>query len=264
MDAKFYIKNLANSSKQNSEEGNQNQTDPTKKYLDELATKLIKKGTSCSDIFTPGSNSDILLANKDLSTNLLQQLQQMQININSENKIGDENNYEFIIIEFPDGTDLSNANPTTYENSKYIFVDGENISYFLNKFIKISTKQFMKSVLYGMDYQNTNTLFDGLDINAKNFEENIAINNFKFVILSGQENVQYIVLDDIDLKMFYDLNNIGCIFDENESKMIFQPIKYSHSPYRYIEFKFSNDSHCVINTQNINGINYKIIQYSVS
>lgn len=264
MDAKFYIKNLTNPPKQNSGEGNQNQTDPTKKYLDELATKLIKKGTSCSDIFTTGSNPDILLANKDLSTNLLQQLQQMQININSENKIGDENNYEFIIIELPDGADLSNADPTIYENSKYIFVDGENISYFLNKFIKISTKQFMKSVLYGMDYQNPNTPFNGLDINAKNFEENIAINNFKFVIQSGQQNVQYIVLDDIDLEMFCDLSNIECIFDENEDKMIFKPIKYSHSPYRYIEFKFSNDSHCVINTKNINGINYKIIQYTVN
>lgn len=263
MDAKFYIKNLINPSKQNSGEGSQNETDPTKKYLDELATKLIKKGISYSDIFTPGSNLDIFLINKYLFTNLLQQLQQLQIN--SENKIGDENNYEFIIVELPDNLDSSDINnPTTYKNSKYIFVDGENISYFLNKFIKISAKQFMKSVLYGMDYQDTNTPFDGLDINVKNFEENIAINNFKFIIEIGQENIQYIVIDDIDLEIFYDLSNISCIFDENESKMIFKPIKYSYGPYRYIEFKFSNDSHSVINTQNINGINYKIIQVTVN
>lgn len=31
MDAKFYIKNLINPSKQNSGEGSQNETDPTKK-----------------------------------------------------------------------------------------------------------------------------------------------------------------------------------------------------------------------------------------
>lgn len=261
MDAKFYIKNLINPSKQNSGEGSQNETDPTKKYLNELATKSIKKGTSYSDIFTPESNSGISLVNKDLYTNLLQELQQMQININSENKIGDENNYEFVIIEFPDDADFSSQDLTIFENSKFIFVDGENISYFLNKFIKVSTKQFMKSVLYGMDYQNTNTIFKGLDINAKNFEENIAINNFKFVIQFGQENIQYIVLDDIDLEAFYFLgNNIGCVFDENESKMIFQPIKYSHSPYRYIEFIFSNDSNYIINTRNINETNYKILQ----
>lgn len=262
MDAKFYIKNLTNSSKQNSGEGNQNQegnqteTDPIKIYLNQLATKEIEKGTSYKDIFSPQNGSSIMLLHKDLYTNLLQQLQ-----INSENKIGDENNYEFVILEFPDDVDISSQDPTIFENSKFIFVDNENTNYFLNKFIKISAKQFMKSVLYGMDYQNTNTLFDGLDINAKNFEENIAINNFKFVIQLNQENVQYIVIDDIDLETFYFLgNNVVCVFDENESKMIFKPIKYSYGPYRYIEFKFSNDSNYIINTQNINETNYKILE----
>lgn len=200
-----------------------------------------------------------MLLYKDLSTNLLQQLQ-----INSENKIGDENNYEFVILEFPDDVDLSSQDPTIFENSKFVFVDGENISYFLNKFIKINTKQFMKSVLYSMNYQNTNTIFDGLDINAKNFEENIAINNFKFVIQVGQENIQYIVTDDIDLETFYFLgNNVGCIFDENEDKMIFNAVKYTYgssSEYNSISFIFSNDSNYEINTKNINETNYKILK----
>ena len=270
MDAKFYIKNLINSSKQNSEEGNQNEqgnqveTDPIKIYLNELATKAIQKGTSYKDVFNSQSGgSSIMLLHKDLSTNLLQQLQ-----INSENKIGDENNYEFVILEFPDDVDLSNLNPTIFENSKFVFVDGENISYFLNKFIKVSTKQFMKSVLYSMNFENTTTtIFDGLDINAKNFEENIAINNFKFVIQVGQENIQYIVTDDIDLEAFYFLgDNVVYIFDENEDKIIFNTVKYTYgssSEYNSISFIFSNDSNHEINIKNINERNYKILEHRI-
>lgn len=265
MDAKFYIKNLTNSSKQNSGEGSQNETDPIKIYLNELATKAIQKGISYKDMFNPQSGSSVIIISKGAYTTGSSEIQ-----INSENKIGDENNCEFVIMEFPDDADLSSPEniKTIFENSKFIFVDNENTNYFLNKFIKISTKQFMKSVLYSMNYQNTNTLFNGLDINAKNFEENIAINNFKFAIQVDQENIPYIVIDDIDLETFYNLkhlseNKVRCVFNENEDKIMFKAIDNTYGEneeYYSISFMFSSDSGNEIITENINETNYKIVR----
>lgn len=264
MDAKFYIKNLINSSKQNSGEGNSNQegnqteTDPVKIYLNELATKGIEEGISYSDILNQQSGSSVIIISKGGYTTELSEIQ-----INSENKIGDENNYEFVIIEFPDDADLSSPENiiTTFVNSKFIFVDNENTNYFLNKFIKISTKQFIKSVLYSMNYQNTNTLFNGLDINAKNFEEKIDVNNYKFATpMMNNGNVEFLVIDDIDLETFYALGTVLYIFDENENKMIFTIMTDTYgtfNEYHSISFKFSNDSGYEIKTININETNYK-------
>ena len=268
MDAKFYIKNLTNSSKQNSGEGNQNQegnqteTDPIKIYLNELATKEIQNGAFYTDIIDPEALPSTIFSKESYIT----LLQQSQANVSSENKIGDENNYEFVIIELPDN--MQYTQKELFEHSKFIFINEENAIYFLNKFIKISTKQFIKSVLYSMDYQNTNTLFDGLDINAKNFEEKIAINNFKFVIPADLiSNTKSIVVDDIDLQTFYILNGIGkikVVFDENEDKIMFNFITGTygtHDEYHSMSFIFSNDASNEIVTQNINGRNYKRVEF---
>lgn len=256
MDAKFYIKNLTNSSKQNSGEGSQNETDPIKRYLNQLATKAIENKVSYFDILNIEDLSPTIIDKISYTT----LLQEMQININSENKIGDENNYEFVIIEYPDNVNDYIGSPSEiYGHSKFIFINEENAIYFLNKFIKVSTKQFMKSVLYGMDYQNTNTLFNGLDINAKNFEEKIAINNIKFAIGN-------IVTNDFDLQAFYLLNGINQIkgvFDENEDKIMLNFITNTygtHDEYHSMSFIFSNDASNEIVTININETNYKIVR----
>lgn len=262
MDAKFYIKNLINSSKQNSEEGNQSETDPIKIYLDELAAKEIQNGAFYTDIIDAEAPPSTLVSKESY----IAFLQNLQVNVNSENKIGDENNYEFVIIELPDNLeDYAGVPKELYEASKHIFINEENAIYFLNKFIKVSTKQFMKSVLYSMDFGDpTATLFDGLDINAKNFEEKIAINNFKFVIPADIN--KSIIVDDIDLQTFYLLNNIGkirVVFDENEDKIIFNFITDTYgtyNEYHSISFKFSNDESNTVITTNINGTNYKTIQ----
>lgn len=270
MDAKFYIKNLINSSKQNSGEGNQNQegnqteTDPIKIYLDELATKEIQNGALYLDIINPEALPSTLLSKESYITIL----QNIQANISSENKIGDENNNEFVIIEYPDNAeDYAGVMNELYEASKYIFINEENAIYFLNKFVKVSTKQFMKSVLYSMNFDSANDLFDGLDINVKNFEEKIAINNFKFVIPADlMSNNKSIIVDDIDLQTFYLLKGISqikAVFDENEDKIIFNFITDTYgtyNEYRSISFKFSNDESNTIITTNINGTNYKTIQ----
>lgn len=257
-----YIKNIA---KRDSGEGDQVETDPIKIYLDELATKEIQNGALYTDIINPEVPPSTLLSKESYITIL----QNIQANISSENKIGDENNSEFVIIEYPDNAkDYAGVLNELYEASKYIFINEENAIYFLNKFIKVSTKQFMKSVLYSMDFGDpTATLFDGLDINAKNFEEKIAINNFKFVIPADlMSNNKSIIVDDIDLQTFYLLKGIGkikVVFDENEDKIIFNFITDTYgtyNEYRSISFKFSNDESNTVITTNINGTNYKTIQ----
>lgn len=271
MDAKFYIKNLISSSKQNSGEGNQNQegnqteTDPIKIYLNELATKEIQNGAFYTDIINFEAPPSSMFSKESYIT----LLQQIQLNISSENKIGDENNYEFVIIEFPDNLeDYADELNEVYEASKHIFINEENAIYFLNKFIKVSTKQFMKSILYSIDFENvTATLFDGLDINVKNFEEKIAINNFKFVIPADLlSNNKSIIVDDIDLRAFYLLNGmskIKVVFDENEDKIMFNFITDTYGTYdeyHSMSFIFSNSSSNEIITENINETNYKIVQ----
>lgn len=254
MDAKFYIKNLTNSSKQNSGEGNQIETDPIKRYLNELATKTIEKGTSYIDILSFNDPSPIIL-DKPAYINFIGNAPD---NINLE-KIGDESNYEFVIIEVPDN--ILEIDGEALQNSKFIFVNEENGKYFLNKFIKASTKQFIKSVLYTM---MQDVISD--DINSKNFEEKIAINNLKFAINLNQEGSNLTVIDDIDLKAFYQLIENGwlrCIFDENENKIIFNirdDVYGEHTEYVHILFIFSNDPLNKIVTENINGTNYKILQ----
>lgn len=265
MDAKFYIKNLINSSKQNSGEGNQNETDPIKKYLNELAIEKIKKGVYYTDVINIGSG-EVKLLNKVMYTTLMQPALS---NISTENKIGDENNYDFVIIKYPDGIDPVGADQTIlYQNSKFIFVDEENASYFLNKFIRVSTKQFMKSILYSMNFQDTNELFSDLDVNAKNFEEKIAINTLKFEIVIGfGQYTQSIVIDDVDLQTFYLLkrtgeNQLRCIFDENEDKIMFKDTIDAGGETdecNFITFIFRNNGSNSVITTNINGINYKYI-----
>lgn len=271
MDAKFYLKNLINSSKQNSGEGNQSgegdqiETDPIKKYLNELATKAIEKGVYYTDVINIESGALTTILNKTMYTTLLQQ---SQANINSENKIGDENNYEFVIVEYPDNIeDYIGNRKEIFEHTKFIFINEENAIYFLNKFIKVSTKQFMKSVLYSMDFQSMNDIFGDLNINAKNFEEKIAINNIKFEIVTGfGQYIQSIIANDIDLETFYILgrmNQIRCVFDENEDKIIFNFITDTygtHDEYNGMSFIFSSDSSNEITTRNINGTNYKAVQ----
>lgn len=271
MDAKFYLKNLINSSKQNSGEGNQNQegnqteTDPIKKYLNELAIEKIKKGVYYTDVINIESG-EVTLLNKAIYTTIMQPALS---NISTENKIGDENNYDFVIIKYPDGIDPVGADQTIlYQNSKFIFVDEENASYFLNKFIRVSTKQFMKSILYSMNFQDTNELFSDLDVNAKNFEEKIAINTLKFGIVIGfGQYTQSIVIDDVDLQTFYLLkrtgeNQLRCIFDENEDKIMFKDTIDTGGETdecNFITFIFRNNGSNSVITTNINGINYKYI-----
>lgn len=265
MDAKFYIKNLTNPSKQNSGEGNQSgegdqtETDPIKIYLNQLATKAIENKVSYFDVLNIEDPS-LTIMDKSFYTILLQH---SQANINPENKIGDENNYEFVIMEYPDNVNDYLGSPSEiYGHSKFIFVNEENAKYFLNKFIKISTKQFIKSSLYSMDFQNIGDIFGGLDINAKNLEENIAINNFKFAINIGFVQSSLIVTDDIDLQAFYILRNVNedkvkCVFDENEDKIIFTVDHEAGGAFYYIAFRFSNNS-SILN-ENINGTDYKIV-----
>lgn len=255
-----YIKNIA---KLDSGEGDQVETDPIKRYLNELATKAIQKGTLYTNLLNPQEVSPVTIITKEIYTT---DFNSQEIQINSENKIGDENNYEFVIIEYPDDADFSNPEnrKTIFENSKYIFVDEENTVYFLNKFIKISTKQFIKSVLYSMNFENATTLFDGLDINAKNFEEKIDVNNYKFVLPMDDDLGKYIIIDDIDLKTFYDSEgSIMIIFYENEDKIIFRSVTDTYGTYdeyRRIEFIFSNNPNYEIITGNVNGINFKSLR----
>lgn len=261
MDAKFYIKNLTSSSKQNSGEENQNETDPIKIYLNELASKAIENKVSYFDVLNPEDPSPTIL-DENFYTSLLEQ---SQANINPENKIGDENNYEFVIMEYPDNINDYLGSPNEiYEHSKFIFVNEENAKYFLNKFIKISTKQFIKSSLYSIDFQYAD-VFSDLDINAKNFEEKIAINNLKFAIDIGVLESNLIVTDDIDLQVFYILrdisdNKVRCVFDENEDKIMFEVRCELNYIFHYILlFKFSNDLSNATIIENINGINYKYV-----
>lgn len=248
-----YIKNIA---KRNSGEGSQNETDPIKKYLNELATRQIKKGTSYFNILNIEDPSPTIIDKISYTT----LFQQVQANINSENKIGDENNYEFVIVEYPDNIeDYIGNQKEIFEHSKFIFLDEENAKYFLNKFIKVSTKQFMKSVLYSMDFQSMNDIFGDLDINTKNFEEKIAINNIKFAIGN-------IITNDVDLQAFYLLNGINqikVVFDENEDKIMLNFKTYTYGPheeYHSMLFIFSNDASNEIVTININETNYKAVQ----
>lgn len=260
MDAKFYIKNLTNPSKQNSGEGSQNETDPIKRYLNQLATKSIENGVSYFDILNLKDPSPTILE-KNFYTTLLQQT---QANINSENKIGDENNYEFVVFEYPDNIEdyIGNQNGL-FEASKIIFLNEENTKYFLNKFIKVSTKEYMKSLLYSIKFESTD--LDALGINVKNFEEKIAINNLKFAIDLGFQESNLIVIDDIDLQAFYTLKGLNehkvrCVFDENEDKIMFKvtgDVFSEDYEWYVILFKFSNNA--AILTENINGIDYKIV-----
>ena len=258
MDAKFYIKNLTNPSKQNSGEGNE--TDPIKRYLNQLAAKAIENEASYFDILDFEHPSPTVLE-KNFYTTLLQQ---SQVNINSENKIGDENNYEFVIMEYPDNIeDYTGNQKELFEASKFVFINEENVVYFLNKFIKASTKEYMKLLLYSMDFESTD--LDALGINVKNFEEKIAINNLKFAIDLGVLESNLIVIDDIDLQAFYTLKGINehkvrCVFDENEDKIMFKVTAdiFSADYQLYvILFKFSNNA--AILTENINGTDYKIV-----
>ena len=261
MDAKFYIKNLTNPSKQNSGEGNE--TDPIKRYLNQLAAKAIENEASYFDILDFEHPSPTVLE-KNFYTTLLQQ---SQVNINSENKIGDENNYEFVIMEYPDNIeDYFGNQKELFEHSKFTFLNEENAKYFLNKFIKISTKQFIKSNLYSIDFENID-FFSDLDITAKTLEENIETNNFKFGIHIDPYINETIVIDDIDLQAFYNLrrmgdNEISPLFDENENKIIFNIITDTYGvydEYHIMSFIFSNSSSNSIITKNINETNYKIL-----
>lgn len=127
----------------------------------------------------------------------------------------------------------------------------------------------MKSVLYSMDFKNT--ALDALGINAKNFEEKIAINNIKFAIGDiVTNNIKFaignIVTNDVDLQAFYLINGINQVkgvFDENEDKIMFNFINDTygtHDEYHSMSFIFSNDASNEIVTININETNYKILK----
>ena len=247
MDAKFYIKNLANSSKQNGGEGGQNETDPIKKYLDELAIEPIEEDISFENILT---HQYIKILPKDTYTAGMP-----DVEIPIENKIGNENDYEYVIVKTPED---ATSEEDFIKNGKFAFLNEENLSYFLNKFIKRSVKEFIKSYLFYL----TNYA-----INYFPLESELAIDNFKFLLTDINSNNK-LVLDDIDAGRYLGMSrfNIKLVFDENETRNIFEKanvIAIDDNNY-YVTFNFSYDTRYEIETVTVNGKTYKSLSTTIS
>lgn len=228
--------------------GGQEEIDVVKQYIDNFVDK------SGLDHIVPSSlalNSVMTKANYESAPSL---------NIPDENKIGNYENFDYILIDESDAPE----EPDDSYRPTFVFMNNEQFQYYNSKFIRNSLKDFILSSL-SIDY--IENIFN-VTINDEDDVKNLLAidkNDFTFGLKKEspfQLNSKEFILDDVDISILdsQDLESFYIIFDENETRKIFNTIVTTSGNYGYLRFIPNSDNDSNVNNITINNKNYKYVR----
>lgn len=226
--------------------GGQEEIDVVKQYIDNFANKV---GLDYRTPLGPALKGIITKANYESSPSL---------NIPDENKIGNYENFDYVLIDKSDAPEEPDDNyvPT------FIFMNNEQFQYYNSKLIRNSLKDF---ILSSLSIDNIENIFNITINNEDDIKNSLAIdkNDFTFGFKKEspiQLNSKEFILDDVDISILdsTDSASFYIIFDENETRKIFTiTVTSASSRYRYLTFYTDSNDDAVVNNITINNKNYK-------
>lgn len=226
--------------------GGQEEVDVVKQYIDNFANKV---GLDYRTPLGPALNGIITKAKYESNP---------PINIPDENKIGNYENFDYILI---DNSDEPEEHDDSYMPT-LVFMNNEQFQYYNSKLIRNSLKDF---ILSSLSIDNIKNIFNVTINNEDDVKNLLAIdkNDFTFGLkIQRPIGNREFILDDVDISILnsQDLKSFYIIFDENETRKIFTITGTSaSSKYRYLTFHTDSDNYTVVNNITINNKNYKYV-----
>ncbi len=226
----------------------QEEIDVVKQYIDDFANKVGLDYTTPLSLALNG-----IISKEKYESN------SYPINIPDENKIGNYENFDYVLIDQSDAPEEPGYNhiPT------FIFMNNEQFQYYNSKLIRNSLKDFILSSLSIDDIEN---IFDITINNEDDVKNLLAIdkNDFTFGFKKEapiQLNNKEFILDDVDISILssQNLESFYIIFDENETRKIFNIRVTTSGNYSYLIFIPNSDNDAVVNNITINNKNYKYV-----
>lgn len=231
--------------------GGQEETDVIKQYIDKLEfDNTIPLGIRLRSVMSKTKYESIPL------------------DIPDENKIGNYENFDYVLADYSDAPE----EPDDSYIPTYVFMNNEQFQYYNSKFIRNSLKDFIVSSLSIDDIE---TIFNVTINDEDDIKNLLAIdrNDFTFGFkkeASLQLNNIELVLDDIDISILTsnDVENFYIIFDENETRKIFDvavtPLsENANNKYSYLEVQRKSTNY-IEDTIQIGDKNYKYLKYDGS
>lgn len=229
--------------------GGQEEVDVVKQYIDNFANKVGLDYTTPLSLALNG-----VMSKEKYESN-------PPIDIPDENKIGNYENFDYILIDESDAPEEPDDNyrPT------FVFMNNEQFQYYNSKLIRNSLKDFILSSLSIDDIEN---IFNVTINNEDDVKNLLAIdkNDFTFGFKKEapfQLNNKEFILDDVDISILesQDLESFHIIFDENETRKIFNIGVTGSGNYAYLRFTSNSDSSTNVNNITINNKNYKYLTF---